>query len=210
MSSPLLKRGVTLKARGIWGHALRARAARLGAAAWGAAGRGRDSGGGGSAAAPVGMFTATGTCLSRAKLASQLKLRFKLNWGGGRKKVLQCGRSRRIKTCGRPRSSQQKRKTWGFARDLGFMVGARVTAVMTRQACGALPHARLCSTDQRDRPDKPQTLCLLSLCIPVLLCCSNGFKNNWECPLGLRLWDKSDPTAAREKFTKYPWLKIIP
>lgn len=178
----------------------------------GAAGRGRDSCGGGSAAAPVGTFTAIGTCPSRAKLAPRFKLSFKLNWGGGgeEKKVLRCGRSKRIKTCRRPRSSQQKRKTWGFAQVLGFRVGAGVTAAMTRQACGALLHARLCGTDRRDRPDKPQTLCLPSLCIPLLLCRSDGFKNNWECPLGLRLWDKSDPPAAREKFTKYPWLKIIP
>lgn len=143
---------------------------------------------------------------------SQVKLWFKIELGGGgkKKKILQCGRSKRIKTCRSPRSSQKKRKTGGFAQVLGFMVGAEVTAAMTRQACGALLHARLCSTDQRDRPGKPQTLCLPSLCIPLLLCCSDGFKNNWECPLGLRLWDKSDPPAAREKFTKYPWLKIIP
>lgn len=216
MSYPLLKRGGYTENTGDLGcergHALRARAGRLGAAAWGAAGRGSDSCGGGSAAAPVGMFTAIGTCLSRAKLASsQFKLRFKLNWGlgGGEKKVLRCGRSKRIKTCRRPRSSQQKRKTWGFAQVLVFRVGAGATAAMTRQACGALLHARLCGTDRRDRPDKPQTLCLPSLCILLLLCCCDGFKNNWECPLGLRLWDKSDP-AAREKFTKYSWLKIIP
>lgn len=165
-------------------------------------GRGRRSRGGGGAAAPVGMFTATGTCLSRAKLASQFKLRFKWNWGvGGGRKKLPCGRSRRIKTCGCPRSSQQKREIWGFAQVLGFMVGAGVTAAMTRQ--------RPAQTGGTGT-DKPQTLCLPSLCIPLLLCCSDGFKNNWECPRGLRLWDKSDPPAAREKITKYPWLKIIP
>lgn len=95
----------------------------------------------------------------------------------------------------------EEKENLGLRPSFGFYGGGRSDSRDDKAETG---------TDRRDRHNKPQTLCLPSLCIPLLLCCSDGFKNNWECPRGLRLWDKSDPPAAREKFTKYPWLKIIP
>lgn len=140
---------------------------------------------------------------------TRFKARFKMSGGGGISLCNAVGRKgSKLEGIRDPLLGRRKpgalHKFWFAGQGAGVMVERM------RRALGALLRACLCGRGRRAGPGKSQTLCLPSLRIPLLLCCSDGLKNNREPPPGLRLWDKFDPPAAREMFTKYPWLKIMP